>query len=215
MDRKQSCLPEVEERASDAIPAKAQGIKGKSLSQIAEPQGEPEPEKHYRTIPPFPYQRPPEMSYDAFQKQVRRDKRVARYEDVRTLFAQGLSQRAIGRKLKLSRATVGKFVQAEAYPERHQSKEGARRSLLDPYKGYLLQRWQQGCVQLFDEIKARGFKGSAPLLRKFLAELRKKHQQAGSASVLMLDAARLSLEIPPDLPPLPRIACRMSATRAS
>lgn len=27
MDRKQSCLPEVEERASDAIPAKAQGVK--------------------------------------------------------------------------------------------------------------------------------------------------------------------------------------------
>ncbi len=122
------------------------------------------------------------MSYDAFQKQVRRDKRVARYEDVRTLFAQGLSQRAIARKLKLSRATVGKFVQAEAYPERHASKAGARRSLLDLYKGYLLQRWQQGCrnsVQLYDEITARGFKGSAPLLRKFLAELRQKHQQAG------------------------------------
>jgi len=218
MDRKQSCLPEVEEHASDAIPAKAQGIKGKSLSQIAEPQGEPELEKHYRTIPPFPYQRPPGMSYDAFQKQVRRDKRVARYEDVRTLFAQGLSQRAIARKLKLSRATVGKFVQAEAYPERHASKAGARRSLLDLYKGYLLQRWQQGCrnsVQLYDEITARGFKGSAPLLRKFLAELRKKHQQAGSASVLTLDAATLALEIPPDLPAKPHIACRLSATRAS
>ena len=31
MDRKQSCLPEGEEHASDAIPAKAQGIKDKSL----------------------------------------------------------------------------------------------------------------------------------------------------------------------------------------
>jgi transposase len=107
------------------------------------------------------------MSYDAFQKQVRRDKRVARYEDVRTLFAQGLSQRAIARTLKLSRATVGKFVQAEAYPERLQSPAGARRSLLDPYKGYIVQRWQQGCrnsVQLSDEITAYGYTGSAPLL---------------------------------------------------
>src|SRR5438874_7151751 len=105
------------------------------------------------------------MSYEAFQKQVRRDKRVARYEDVRTLFAQGLSLRAIARKLKLSRKTVRKFVQAEAYPERPQGTAGARRSLLDPYKGYLLQRWQQGCrnsVQLYDEITACGFKGSAP-----------------------------------------------------
>jgi len=158
------------------------------------------------------------MSYDAFQKQIRRDKRVARYEDVRTLFDQGLSQRASARKLKLSRATVGKFIQAKVYPERHPSTAGARRSLLDPYKGYLLQRWQQGCrnsVQLYDEITARGFKGSAPLLRKFLAELRKKHQQAGSASVLTLDASTQAIEIPPALPPSPRIACRMSATRAS
>jgi hypothetical protein len=163
MDRKQSCLPEGEEHASDAIPAKAQGSKDTSIS----PKAEPEPEKHYRTIPPSPYQRPIGTSYNAFQKQVRRDKRMARYEQVRTLFEQGLSQRAIARKLKLSRATVGKFVQAEAYPEMHQSKGGARRSLLDPYKGYILQRWQQGCrnsVQLYDEITARGFKGSAPLL---------------------------------------------------
>ena len=206
MDRKQSCLPEGEEHASDAIPAKAKGIKDKSFPQIAEPEVKPEPENHYRTIPPFPYQRPPGMSYDAFQKQIRRDKRVVRYEDLRTLFAQGLSQRAIARKLRLSRVTVGKCVQAEAYPERHQSQAGARRSLLDPYKGYLLQRWQHGCrnsVELYDEITARGFKGSAPLLRKFLAELRKKHQQAGSASVLMLDASTQAIAIPASLPPQP------------
>lgn len=213
MDRRQSCLPEVKERTSDAVPAKAQGI---SAQQKAEPQAEPE--KHYRTIPPSPYQRPPGMSYDAFQKQIRRDKRVARFEDVRTLFEKGLSQRAIARKLNLSRKMVRQFVQAEACPERHASSADARRSLLDPYKGYILKRWQQGCrnsVQLYDEINARGFKGSAPLLRKFLAELRKKHQQAGSASFLTLDTSTQTIEILPDLPPKPRIACRLSATRAS
>ncbi len=212
MDRKHSCLPEGEEHASDAIPAKAQGNK----DQSEESQAQPAPEKHYRTIPPYPYQRPAGMSYDAFQKQVRRDKRYARYEAARTLFEQGLSQRAIARKLKLSRATVGKFVQAEAYPERHHS--ARRASLLDPYKRYILQRWQQGCrnsMQLYEEVTARGFTGSAPLLRKFLAELRKKHQQAGSASVLALDASTQAIEIPSTLPPKPRIVCRMSATRAS
>lgn len=137
---------------------------------------------------------------------------------MRTLFEQGLSQRAIARKLKLARATVGKFVQAQEYPEMHHPKQGARRSRLDPYKLYILQRWQQGgrnSVQLYDEITARGYKGSAPLLRKFLAELRKKHQEAGSASVLRLDAGMQAIAIPPSLPPKPRIACRMSATRAS
>jgi predicted DNA-binding protein (UPF0251 family) len=216
MDRKHSCLPEVEEHASDAIPAKAQGLKDASVSPQAEPQAEPEPEKHYRTIPPYPYQRPAGMSYDAFQKQVRRDKRFARYEQVRLLFAQGLSQRAIAHRLSLSRRTVSKFVQAEVYPEMHHSER--RASLLDPYKCYLLQRWQHGCrnsIQLYDEITTRGFVGSAPLLRKFLAELRKKHQQAGSASVLTLDPSTQAIELPPSLPPKPRIPCRMSATRAS
>ncbi len=167
MDRKQSCLPKIEEQVSDAIPTKAQGIKDTHLHEIVELQGEPEAEKHYRTVPPFPYQRPPGMSYDAFQKQIRREKRVARYEDVRTLSEQGFSQRAIAHKLKLSRKTVRTFVQAKVYPERNASNAGARRSVLDPYKGYLLHRWQHGCrnsVQLYDEIKARGFQGSAPLL---------------------------------------------------
>jgi transposase len=216
MDRKHSCLPEVEEQTSDAIPTKAQGIKDTNVPANAEPQTEPEPERHYRSIPPSPYHRPAGMSYDTFLKQVRRDKRLARYEQVRILFEQGLSQRAIARKLKLSRATVGKFVQAEAYPEMHHSER--RASLLDPYKGYLLQRWQQGCrnsVQLYDEITARGFIGSAPLLRKFLAELRKKHQEVGSASALTLDPSTQAIEFPASLPSKPRIPCRMSATRAS
>jgi hypothetical protein len=142
MDRKQSCLPEVEEHAADAIPARASGLKDQNVQEIAGPRAGPEPEKHYRTILPYPYQPPAGMSYNEFQKQVRRDKRAARYENVRTLFAQGHSQRAIARKLKLSRRTVAKFVQAEAYPEMHYLARGARGSLLDPYKGHILRRWQ-------------------------------------------------------------------------
>jgi transposase len=38
MDRKQSFLPEVEEHTSDAIPARAQGVKDQSAHEIAEPQ---------------------------------------------------------------------------------------------------------------------------------------------------------------------------------
>src|SRR5215469_3662595 len=38
MDRKQDCLPEVKERASDAIPAKARGIKEQSAHEVAKPQ---------------------------------------------------------------------------------------------------------------------------------------------------------------------------------
>jgi transposase len=158
------------------------------------------------------------MRYDEFQKQVRRDKRVSRYEDVRTLVEQGFSQRAIARKLKLARATVSKLAQAEEYPEMHHPKRGEKRSILDPYKCYVLNRWQQGCtngLQLYDEIKARGYAGSDSLLRHFLADLRKKHVEAGSAEVLTFDASQRTIEIPDSLPPKPRITRRMSSTRAS
>ncbi len=218
MDRKQDCLPEVKERASDGIPAKARGIKEQSIHDVAKPQAEPKPEKHYRAGSASPNQRPDQMRYDEFQKQVRRDKRTALYEDVRTLLEQGLSQRLIARKLHLARATVRKFAQVEAYPEMQHPKRGEKWSILNPYKSYILDRWQHGCtngVQFYDEIKARGFTGSAAVLRMFLADLRKKHQEAGSASVLMLDASRQTLEIPPTLSPKPCVVHRMSSTRAS
>jgi transposase len=75
MDRKQSDLPEGEEQASDAIPAKAQGLKSTSVHAIAETHWEPE--KPSRTIPAYPSQRPAGRSDNEFQKQVRRDKRAA------------------------------------------------------------------------------------------------------------------------------------------
>lgn len=218
MDRKHSFLPEVEEFTSDAIPAKAQGAKDKGLHEITEPQEKPEQEKHYRTIPPYPYQRPSGMSYNEFQKQMRREKRTVRYQNVRTLVEQGFSQRAIAQRLGLSRETVRKFAQAEEYPETHQRQRGEKRSILDPYKPYILQRWQQGCrnsVQLYDEIQDRGYPGSACLLRIFLADLRKKHREAGGASVLTLNASQQTIEIPPSLPPQPVITRRMSSAQAS
>jgi len=49
----------------------------------------------------------------------------------------------------------------------------------------------------------------------FLAELRKKHQEAGSAAALTLDPSQQTLEIPPSLPPQPCVKRRLSSTRAS
>jgi DNA-binding NarL/FixJ family response regulator len=170
MDRRHACLPEMEEKEADAIPAKAQGIRGapvpeptenhsEVVQQRAEPQTEPESEKHYRTIPPTPYQRPAGISYHELQKQGRRAKRYARYEDVRTLSKQGVGIRAIARRLKLSRQTVRRFMQAEEFPEMAPAHRDQRGSILNQYKPYIFQRWQQGCrnsVQIYDEIKARG-----------------------------------------------------------
>src|SRR5258708_15952062 len=75
MDRKLSCLPEIEEHASDAIEAPAQGIKDQGAHQIAESQPQSEPEKHYRTGSPSPNNRPLPLSYHQFHNPTPRPKR--------------------------------------------------------------------------------------------------------------------------------------------
>ena len=218
MDRRHSCLPEVEETRADAVPAKAQGINTSPADGVTEPRAEPAVEKRYRTIPATAYQRPPTVSYTELQKQARRAKRYARYEDVRTLSGQGVSIREIARRLKLSRETIRRFLRAEEFPEIVSARRGQRGSILNPYKPYIFQRWQQGCrnsVQLYDEIKARGYSGSTSLLRNFLASLRKKHVKAGLAEVLTFKASTNTIEIPADLPPPPSVKRRMSSMRAA
>ncbi len=117
-------------------------------------------------------------------RRIRRDHRYTRYETVHTLFLQGFSKREISRRLGLSRETVTHFVQAEAFPEQAPRPRRKRASILDPYKAYLRQRCQDGCwngAQLYAEIKAQGFPGSLPLLRIFLADLRKHQPVADEA----------------------------------
>ncbi len=219
MDRRHSCLPEVEETKADAVPAKAQGINAsRAVQPVTESPAEPAAEKHYRTIPATPYQRPAVVSYTELQKQARRAKRYACYEDVRTLARQGVSIREIARRLKLSRETIRHFIRAEEFPEMASARRGQRGSILNQYKPYIFQRWQQECrnsVQLYDEIKAREYPGSASLLRNFLASLRKKHGEAGSAEVLTFKAATNTIEIPADLPPPPCVKPRTSSMRAA
>ncbi|HET8842754.1 MAG TPA: transposase, partial [Ktedonobacteraceae bacterium] len=146
------------------------------------------------------------------------EKRSQRYHQVRTLAEQGFGLRAIARQLKISRETIRKYLQAEDVPVIHHFKRGERGSILSPYKPYLLQRWKEGCrnsVQLYDEIKARGFIGSAPLLRIFLADLRKKHREAGSAETATLDPSGQILTVPEDLSPRQKVIRRMSPITAS
>ena len=213
--RKQKWLPEVEEDISDAIPKKAR----EKLKEVAAPDTSQEMkhEKHFRHMSPTLRKRgsPPTIDAETYS-QVCRANRYSRYEAVRALHQQGWSLRDISRRLKMSRKTVRRFVRAESFPER--SRPSYRGSLLDPYKPYLLKRWQEGCcngAQLYEEIKARGYTGSAPLLRRFIVDLRKKHQARGNAFALTLDSSGTTVNLPAELPPTPQFMRRMSPTRAS
>jgi transposase len=65
------------------------------------------------------------------QRQLRRERRKQRYDEVIKLHEQGVSQVAIATLLGLDRDTVRHSIKAPAFPELVRTKRG---SLLDPYK---------------------------------------------------------------------------------
>jgi transposase len=69
-------------------------------------------------------------------------------------------------------------------------------SILEPYKPYLLHRWQEGCwngQQLYAEIRTQGYPGSQPTVRNFLTDVRQKQHLVGTAVALQWDAAQRSV----------------------
>jgi len=106
------------------------------------------------------------------QRQLRRERRKQRYDEVIKLHEQGVSQVAIATLLGLDRDTVRHYIKAPAFPELVRTKRG---SLLDPYKEYLRERWATGqCTarSLFAELRARGYQGGATLVSDYLRPLR-------------------------------------------
>ena len=218
MARKQKLLPQVEVAISNkTIADTARGAPSACApSSSSCPVGRTSSFRHMsahpRATPSGSVPTPPaEMP-----SQISRSNRSARYEAVRTLHQQLVSQREIARRLKLSRNTVRKFLQAESFPER--SRPPYRGSILDPYKPYILARWQSGCwngTQLYQEVKLRGYTGSNSLFRLFISQLRKQHQHTGTALALTLDTSGAHVHAPADSPPKPSPKRRMSPTRAS
>ncbi|MDP2381136.1 MAG: DDE-type integrase/transposase/recombinase, partial [Pseudohongiella sp.] len=103
--------------------------------------------------------------------------------NIRFLHKQGHSVREIARLTGHARNTVRKLLRAtltRVPPSR------ARVSKLDAYKPYLTERWQDhglSAVRLLPEIRAQGFTGSAPIVRRFLHELNAARQPNPSLAV--------------------------------
>jgi hypothetical protein len=94
----------------------------------------------------------PSMRHPNVEERVRqnRERRMARYEDVKKMHNQGHSISAIGRKLGMHRETVKNFLQAETYLERAPAYR--KPSKVAPFDEYLRRRWSEGCFnskQLF------------------------------------------------------------------
>ena len=100
------------------------------------------------------------------------------YMDILALKKEGHSIRAIAQMTGHSRNTIRRVLRGE---HSLQFKTPARASKLDPFKEYLTGRYQQyqlSAVRLFDEIKAMGYNGSLPTLRRFMRTLKAPDQRA-------------------------------------
>jgi len=107
-------------------------------------------------------------------KQARRERRLARYSDVRALHAQGVSIHEIARRLDMSRQTVRSFLRADHFPE--QGERRSRPSKLDPHLPYLRQQMaagQDNASALWQELRAQhGYTGGRSLVTTWVARHR-------------------------------------------
>jgi transposase len=96
-----------------------------------------------------------------------------RHTTVHALSAQGVSRADIARQLGLDPHTVRRFANAATVDELLVNTY--KDTILDPYKPYLHQRWNDGCHDahaLFGEIQQQGFAGSEQTVRRYVRPFR-------------------------------------------
>jgi transposase len=96
--------------------------------------------------------------------------RRLRYEQVCHLVQQGWTFRAIAQHVGLHRKTVAQYVRADSFPVRARPP-----SVLEPYKPYVLARWNMGCrtgMRLYEEIQRQGYRGGRSTVLGYLTQLR-------------------------------------------
>ena len=112
---------------------------------------------------------------DVAARDGRRAHALALHEKVHRLQQAGHTVCAIARQLKLSRTTVYRYLSMNSVPER--SARQRRTSMLDPFVGYLSQRWIAGCrnaSQLWREIKQHGYPGTRRQVAQWAYERREQ-----------------------------------------
>ena len=94
---------------------------------------------------------PPTAPAEQARAAQRAARRQARYDEAWALHRQGWSTAAIAAQVGCSRRTIERSLQMPTWPvPQHRRHYG--RSILNPYKAYLLERWNAGChtaIQLF------------------------------------------------------------------
>lgn len=109
--------------------------------------------------------------------------KVDQFMDIKELQQQGHSIRDIARITGLARNTIRKVLRGEHAMKMQPS---PRDSLLDPFKDYLCQRFQEhglSAVRLLEEIQPMGYTGSIATLRRYVSTLRQTARRQGKLTV--------------------------------
>jgi transposase len=173
-------------------------VGGPDSTGVAESAAEPMPKPRTRRIQ---------------EQQTRHAAKCARQAQVQQLHAEGCSLRAIAAQTGLERKTVRKYLQLPMMPP--PQARGQRKSLLDPYKAYLVERWNAGCgnaMQLLSEIQRQGFQGQRSTVRAFVTQLRKDQGLAPRSQPKPHDVTLMPARKPPTLRTLTWLVIRHPAT---
>jgi transposase len=113
----------------------------------------------------------------AHQRQARR---LALHQQIWAFHRQGWPGWAIAQQLGIGKNTVFRYLRMATLPERKRRADRGR-SILTPYKAYLLERWNAGhraALRLFRELQRRGYAGSYPTVARYAQRLRQAQGQA-------------------------------------
>ncbi|WP_203237075.1 ISL3 family transposase [Streptomyces gilvosporeus] len=103
------------------------------------------------------------------------DRTRARHAAVHALLKAGHSQRSVQRQLGMTWRTVKQFADAATPEELFTGQWQNRPSVLDEFKPYLDNRWNEGCTnawKLWEEIVPLGYKGSYQRVHAYLHDKR-------------------------------------------
>jgi transposase len=122
-------------------------------------------------VPVPPHDIPLPVQQRAAQRQARRQ---ALHQQVWALHHQGWTAPAIAQQVGLSLRTVQRDLRTAAFGGRKRRSDHGD-SVPNPYKSYLLERWNAGCytaMRLFRALRQRGYTGSYSLVAAYARRLR-------------------------------------------
>jgi transposase len=136
------------------------------------------------------------------EKSVRlHQERVERYHKIHELHAKKAEIATIAHQMGLSRQAVYNYLKMEQPPERTRINQ-QRKPLIEPYKDYLIKRWNEGCrnAQLvYRELKEQGYTGSDQPVQRYFVQFRKKKD--GRKFKQVDPANEAPVQAPPKRPP--------------